>query len=186
MSETRCPSLWHALRSAAPSPPLPPPLPPSLFSSSSLPSSPPLPYPTHPPPPPPSHPPPLPPPQAYRSSNQAVAIETNPPTEHHTYSGAVLTIGICSRSGGHAAAKHPSPPIVADLGDRSRRQPAALTWAEARPSFSPPDSRCGNRRRPATPAPPPPPLSQPRLVVPGVLEGARYVRDLGDQRFANR
>jgi len=29
------------------------------------------------------------------------------------------------------------------------------------------------------------PLGQPRLVVPGDLEGARYVRDLVDLRVAN-
>jgi DMSO/TMAO reductase YedYZ molybdopterin-dependent catalytic subunit len=116
--------------------------------------------------------------QAFPSRSQAVASETSARTEHHTYTGAVLDDVVSAADPVvDAAAKHPSLSIVV-LATGADGYRAALAWAEGSPDLSATPILVAYTEDGL-------PLGQPRLVVPGDLEGARYVRDLVDLRVAN-
>jgi len=112
---------------------------------------------------------------ALPNQTEAVTFETTAGTEHHTYTGCSLD-AIITAAHPHAdvAAKHPLL-TIAVVATGADGYAATLAWAELSPTLTPRPALVAWSEDGAA-------LDQPRLVVPGDLGGARYVRDLIDLR----
>jgi DMSO/TMAO reductase YedYZ molybdopterin-dependent catalytic subunit len=112
---------------------------------------------------------------ALPNQTEAATFETTAGTEHHTYTGCPLD-AIITAANPHAdvSAKHPLL-TIAVVATGADGYAATLAWAELSPTLAPRPALVAWSEDGVA-------LDQPRLVVPGDLGGARYVRDLIDLR----
>jgi DMSO/TMAO reductase YedYZ molybdopterin-dependent catalytic subunit len=116
--------------------------------------------------------------RALPARTESVTFGTDAGPQSHTYAGCQLDALITATDPNvDVAAKHPLLTVTV-LATGADGYAAAVAWAEIAPTLS---------ARPALVAytEDGKPLPQPRLVLPGDIEGARYVSDLTDLRVVN-
>ena len=109
------------------------------------------------------------------SQTQAVTFNTSSGPQSHVYVGCLVDALVTAAGpNGDAAAKHPML-TIAIVATGADGYAATLAWADIAPTLVPRPALVAWSEDGA-------PLDQPRLVLPGDLEGARYVSDLTDLR----
>ncbi len=112
------------------------------------------------------------------AQTEAVTYATESGPQSHSFIGCPLDAIIsASDPDVDAAAKHPSL-AIAILATGADGYSAALAWAEVSPTSTPKPALVAYSEDGK-------PLDQPRLVVPGDLDGARYVKDLIELNVVN-
>jgi DMSO/TMAO reductase YedYZ molybdopterin-dependent catalytic subunit len=116
--------------------------------------------------------------RAYPPRTQSVTFESSAGAQTHTYEGAaLLDVVTAADPSVDAGEKHPLLAFTI-LATGADGYSAAVSWGEISPDLAATpvivaDTEDGE------------PLEQPRLVVPGDVEGARYVSDLTELRVVN-
>jgi DMSO/TMAO reductase YedYZ molybdopterin-dependent catalytic subunit len=116
--------------------------------------------------------------RALPTQSRSVTFETQAGRQSHTYDGATLSDVVSpALPNVDDAAKHPFLP-VAILAVGADGYSASVAWAELSPELTANPVLVAYTEDGQ-------PLDRPRLVVPGDVEGARYVSDLVELRVEN-
>jgi hypothetical protein len=116
--------------------------------------------------------------RALPAQTESVTFGTDAGPQSHTYTGCQLDALITATNPNvDVAAKHPLLTVTV-LATGADGYAAAVAWAEIAPTLSIKPALVAYTEDGK-------PLAAPRLVLPGDIEGARYVNDLTDLRVVN-